>query len=142
MNPNYGWDAEQTFRMEEMSPGELAMFMLHTLLASGEDKLEGLWEAQAALLDETEGGTPGHVYCRWAMQLTFAASRCIGKLLSTKEQREQQEGSVPSSAARRRGRGSTSPHQIMKSSLGGQGQSPNSSLRQGGMGSSSSRQDG
>ena len=117
------------------------MFMLHTLLASGEDKLEGLWEAQAALLDETEGGTPGHVYCRWAMQLTFAAGRCIGKLLSTKEQREQQEGSVPSSAARRRGRGSTSPHQIMKSSLGGQGQSPNSSLRQGGMGSSSSRQD-
>ena len=93
MNPNYGWDTEQTFRMEEMSPGELTMLMLHTLLASGEDKLDGLWKAQAALLAETEGGTPGQVYCRWAMQLTFAAGHCIGKLSSTKEQREQREES-------------------------------------------------
>ena len=53
MNPNYGWDAEQTFRMEEMSPGELTMIMLHTLLASGEDKLDGLWKAQATLLADT-----------------------------------------------------------------------------------------
>ena len=105
MNPNYGWEAEQTFRMEEMSPGELTMFMLHTLLPSEEDKLYGLWKAQATLLVETEGGTPGHVYCRWAMQLTFAAGRCIGKLSSIKEQRELQEGSVPSSAARGRCRG-------------------------------------
>ena len=100
MNPNYGWDAEQSFRMEEMLPGELTMFMLHTLLASGEDKLDGLWKAQAALLVETEGGSPGHVYCRWAMQLTFTAGRCIGKLSSTKEQREMQDKSVPGSAAR------------------------------------------
>ena len=115
-NPNYGYDAEQTYRMEEMSPGELTMFMLHTLLASGEDRLDGIWKAQATLLVDTDGGTPGYMYCRWAMQLTFAAGRCIGKLTSTKEQKEQkeqQEGSVPSSAARGRGRGSTSPHQAV-----------------------------
>jgi hypothetical protein len=99
--------------MEGMSPGELTMFMLHTLLASGEDKLDGIWKAQATLLADTDGGTPGYMYCRWAMQLTFAAGRCIGKLTSTKEQKEQQEGSVPSSAARGGRRGSTSPHQAV-----------------------------
>ena len=53
--------------MEEMSPGELTMFMLHTLLASGEDRLDGIWKAQATLLVDTDGGTPGYMYCRWAM---------------------------------------------------------------------------
>ena len=85
---NYGVNKEQVFLMDEMSPGELVMFMLHTLLASGEDQVPTLWKALVALMTKTEGGTPGHVYCRWAMQLTFAAGRCIGKLSSTKEQRE------------------------------------------------------
>ena len=110
-NQNYVLFAEQTFRMDEMSPGELTMFMMRTLLDSGEDQVDGLWKAQAALLAKTEGGTPGHVYCRWAIQLIFAAGRCIGKLSSTKEQRELQEESVPNSAARERGKGSTSPRQ-------------------------------
>ena len=33
----YRLSHEQTFRVDGMSPGELVMFMLHTLLASGED---------------------------------------------------------------------------------------------------------
>ena len=36
-NQNYNLTKEQTFRVDGMSPGELAMFMLHRLLASGED---------------------------------------------------------------------------------------------------------
>ena len=34
---NYNLTADQTFRVDGMSPGELVMFMLHTMLASGED---------------------------------------------------------------------------------------------------------
>ena len=50
----------------------------------------------------TEGGTPGFIYCRWAMQLTFAAGRCIGKLSSTKEERELLEESAPNCPPRGR----------------------------------------
>ena len=99
--------------MDEMSHGELVMFMLHTLLASGEDQVPTLWKALVALMTKTEGGTPGHVYCRWAMQLTFAAGRCIGKLSSTKEQRELQEESAPNSEARGKGQESTPPRQAV-----------------------------
>ena len=37
VNQTYRLSHEQTFRVDGMSPGELTMFMLHTLLASGED---------------------------------------------------------------------------------------------------------
>ena len=37
VNQSYRLSNEQTFKVDEMSPGELTMFMLHTLLASGED---------------------------------------------------------------------------------------------------------
>jgi hypothetical protein len=37
VNQTYRLSIEQTFKVDEMSPGELTMFMLHTLLASGED---------------------------------------------------------------------------------------------------------
>ena len=44
-------------KMDEISPGEMAMFMLHTLLASGEDQVAGLWKARVALLAKTIPGT-------------------------------------------------------------------------------------
>ena len=37
VSQTYRLSHEQTFRVDGMSPGELVMFMLHTLLASGED---------------------------------------------------------------------------------------------------------
>ena len=119
MNGNYSLSREQKFRMDEISPGEMAMFVLHTLLTSGEDQVSGLWKAPLELLAKTEGGTPRHTYCRWAMQLTFAAGRCIGNLSSSKEQRELQEESVPNSAARGRGQESTPPRRVVQSSPSG-----------------------
>ena len=37
VSQTYRLSHEQIFRVDGMSPGELVMFMLHTLLASGED---------------------------------------------------------------------------------------------------------
>ena len=60
------------------------------------------------------------------MQLTFAAGRCIGKLSSTKEQRELQDKSLPISAAHGNDQ-VTPPRQVVQSPLSGSVQSPNSS---------------
>ena len=71
------------------------MFMLHELLTPGRDNVSELRKVPEALYKKVKGATPGHQYCRWAMQLTFAAGQCIGRLTDDEEYKEQNPNSAP-----------------------------------------------
>ena len=93
-NQKYNLLQKQEYCIRLMSSGEVTMFMLHELLTTGRDNVSELIKVPEALYKKTRGGTPGHQYCRWAMQLTFAAGQCIGRLTEDEETKERNPNSA------------------------------------------------
>ena len=94
-NQKYNLLQKQEYCIRLMSSGEVTMFMLHELLTTGRDNVSELIKVPEAFYKKTGGGTPGHQYCRWAMQLTFAAGQCIGRLTEDEETKERNPNNAP-----------------------------------------------
>ena len=72
---------------KDTSPGTAGMYIIHSLVTSSRDQLADLDEALNDMSRDSNHGIPGPVYCRQAMQLTFAADQHIGKLIDQREER-------------------------------------------------------
>ena len=76
-----------------MSPGAVVMYIVHTLLTSGQ-QLADLPDALEALSIATTHGTLGSVFCCQSIYFTFAANRYVGKLADLREEAGEQDENV------------------------------------------------
>ena len=92
----------------DIPTGTMAMYIIHALLTPGWDCVDDLADALVHLYTNTIGGLPGQMYCRQAIQLTFAANRHVGKLSDqmegTQHQTDQVTESITGPRRRRRGK--------------------------------------
>jgi hypothetical protein len=79
----------------DLQIGTMVMYMTHVMLTTGHDSVDELADQLVPLFEMTQGGIPGSMYCRQAIQFAFAANRHVGKLNDRKSLTNEQMDSRP-----------------------------------------------